>query len=262
MGRSYVSDLREPFVFSLSPCSHPTKHHFPSPSLHVPPKDRMSPSPHPSLPPPPQHVPGESATTSTNPPSPTTLALAALNMTRDDLARHTDQMRCFLSAAAPPIHTLPQNPVIVAYSTHPSSSSTSGATAVKSETTDPHPTLAVSTRPSMDAVLERGERRKNHLKRQYSNSIGSSASTGGDDPHQSANNSTTRVEDFPVPSGSGNSMTSATATTAPSAVPTNGLLYPTAPTPSDGRTVAKGASRSSSVCSSLAYQQVSQPIRL
>ncbi|KAG8925537.1 hypothetical protein FRC01_010039 [Tulasnella sp. 417] len=203
----------------------------------------------------------QSSTTTTQPPSPTTLALAALNMTRDDLARHTDQMRCFLSAAAPPIHTLPQNPVIQPYSTlPPSSSSTSvAATAVKSETTDPHPTLPVPTRPSMDAVLERGERRKNHLKRHYSNSIASSASTGGDDPHQSANNNnTTRVEDFPVPSGSSsgnNNMASATAATNPSAVPTNGLLYPTAPTPSDSRTVAKGASRSSSVCSSLAYQQ-------
>ncbi|KAG8970663.1 hypothetical protein FRC05_000521 [Tulasnella sp. 425] len=197
----------------------------------------------------------QSASTTSSPPSPTTLALAALNMTRDDLARHTDQMRCFLSAAAPPIHTLPQNQVIHPYSNHPSSSTTTSASAVKSETTDPLPILP--TRPSMDAVLERGERRKKDLKRQYSNSIGSSTSTGLDDHHQSGNNNTTAVEDFPPPPSSGNNTTDPTATAASNAnaLPTPGLLYPAAPTSSDSRTVAKGASRSSSVCSSLAYQQ-------
>lgn len=212
----------------------------------------MSPSPIPALPP---HLTAQSATTPSSPPSPTTLALAALNMTRDDLARHTDQMRCFLSAAAPPIHTLPQNQVILPYSTHPSSSTTTSVSAVKSETTDPLP-----TRPSMDAVLERGERRKRDLKRQNSNSIGSSTSTGLDDHHQSGNNNTTPVEDFPPPTSSGNNTTDPTATAASNAVPTPGLLYPAAPTPSDSRTIAKGASRSSSVCSSLAYQQVSTQI--
>lgn len=217
----------------------------------------MSPSPIPAIPP---HLTAQSASTTSSPPSPTTLALAALNMTRDDLARHTDQMRCFLSAAAPPIHTLPQNQVIHPYSNHPSSSTTTSASAVKSETTDPLPILP--TRPSMDAVLERGERRKKDLKRQYSNSIGSSTSTGLDDHHQSGNNNTTPVEDFPPPPSSGNNTTDPTATAASNAnaLPTPGLLYPAVPTPSDSRTVAKGASRSSSVCSSLAYQQVSTQI--
>ncbi|KAG9009326.1 hypothetical protein FRB90_008419 [Tulasnella sp. 427] len=190
------------------------------------------------------------------PQSPTSLALAALNMTRDDLARHTDQMRCFLSASAPPIHTLPQNHIIHPYPTHPSSS----LTPVKSETPDPPQVLP--TRPSMDAVLERGERRKKDLKRLYStNSIPSDTTTNTNpfDDHPTNNNSpNTTPEDLPATSGSGNNnnMTSATpATQSDNALPNPSILYPVAPTPLDARTIAKGASRSSSVCSSLAYQQ-------
>ncbi|KAG8993917.1 hypothetical protein FRB94_013063 [Tulasnella sp. JGI-2019a] len=86
-----------------------------------------------------------------SPPSPTSLALASLNMTRDDLARHTDQMRSFLSttaAAAAAVTTLPGPPPPQEH-TH--------TTPVKNETD-------ASGRPSMDDVLERSEKRRRDLR--------------------------------------------------------------------------------------------------
>ncbi|KAG8883395.1 forkhead box C2 (MFH-1, mesenchyme forkhead 1) [Tulasnella sp. 331] len=83
-----------------------------------------------------------------SPLSPTSLALASLNMTRDDLARHTDQMRSFLSTSAA---------AVAATTPLPAPPSQEHTTPVKTE-------IDASGRPTMDAVLERSEKRRRDLR--------------------------------------------------------------------------------------------------
>ncbi|KAG8904109.1 hypothetical protein FRB99_002228 [Tulasnella sp. 403] len=169
------------------------------------------------------------------PPSPTSLALASLNMTRDDLARHTDQMRCFLNTAAPSLHVLShearQHRSTETDNVSSRFSSPSSAVMVKSETVDPGMmgvSSTTSSRPSMDAVLERNEKRRKDSRR---------------DRRQSG-----MLSDASNPPGTGADSPSTTATT-----PSNLVLSPPARTPT---TDPLDASRPSSACSSLAYQQV------
>ncbi|KAG8969561.1 hypothetical protein FRC03_002000 [Tulasnella sp. 419] len=84
-----------------------------------------------------------------DPESPTSAALAALNMTRDDLARHTRQMRSFLSTSAPSLHVLSQNAI----------DSSSGQ------------------RASLDAVLDRSDSRKTRREKRDSSSLLQDASS-------------------------------------------------------------------------------------
>lgn len=108
-------------------------------------------------------VPSVAGPRSGSPPSPTTLALASLNMTRDDLARHTVQMRSFLNAqrtAAVPPFPIP----------------TATQDAVKTVITNATTTV-LEGRPSLEAVLERSEKRKKDKKQPSSAEQASSAPT-------------------------------------------------------------------------------------
>ena len=86
------------------------------------------------------------------PPSPTSLALQSLNMSRDDLARHTYQMRSFLQTSAASLHVLAAN---------------EPATHVPPPTTV-HPSIATATndtRPSLDMVLEATQKKRKDSRR-------------------------------------------------------------------------------------------------